>query len=71
MLLTQDGVQNGCQIIICLTLCFSRSVKWLLKQVIVHNNLMGKGLKNMYDTQSDTFSRLQTYPLLYKQYDIF
>ena len=38
---TQNGIQNGCQIITCLALCFSRSIKWLLKQVIFHNNLMG------------------------------
>ena len=50
------------QIIICLTLSFSRSFKWLLKQVIFHNNRMGKGHKNMYDTQNDTYSRFQTYP---------
>ena len=32
---------------------------------------MGKGRKNMYDTQSDTYSRIQTYPYLYEQYDTF
>ena len=61
ILLTQDGVQNGCPIIICLTLCFSRSIKWLLKQVIFHNSLIGEGHKNMYDTQGDTYNRFQTY----------
>ena len=44
---TQSDVQNGCQIILCLTQCYSRSVKWLLKQVIFHNNLKGKGHKNI------------------------
>ena len=47
ILLTQDGIQNGCQIILCLTLCFSRSIKWLLKQMIFHNNLLSKGHKNI------------------------
>ena len=60
--LTQDGVQNGCQVILCLRLSFSRSIKWLLKQVIFCNYVMGKGHKNMYDTQSDAYSRFQTYP---------
>ena len=32
------------------------------EQVSFQNNLMSKGHKNIYDTQSDTYSRIQTYP---------
>ena len=53
VLLTQDGVQNGCQITICLTVCFSHSIMWLLKQVIFDNSLVGKSHKDIYVTQND------------------
>ena len=45
VLLTQDGVQNGCQIIICLKVCFSHSIIWLLKQVMFDNSLVKKAIQ--------------------------
>ena len=53
VLLTQDGVQNGFQIIICLTVCFSYSIMWLLKQVMFDNSPVGKSHKDTYVTQND------------------
>ena len=52
VLLTQDGVQNGCQIIICLTVDFSHSIMWLLEQVIFDNSLVEKSHKDIYVTQN-------------------
>ena len=50
VLIMQDDVQNGCQIIICLTVCFSHSTVWLLKQVIFITVLWKKVI---YATQND------------------
>ena len=53
VLLIQEGVVNGCQIIICLTVCFSHSIMRLLKQVIFDNSRVEKSHKDIYDTQKD------------------
>ena len=42
---------NGC-------LMADRCLSFYFKQVIFHNNLIGKEHNNLYDTQSDTHSRL-------------
>ena len=53
VLLIQDGVQNDCQIKICLTVCFSNSIMWLLKQVHFYNNIVEKKHKDIYATQNE------------------
>ena len=53
VLLIHDGVQNGCQNIICLTVCFSHLLMWLLKQVPFDNGLVEKGHTDIYFTQND------------------
>ena len=53
VLITQHGVQNGCHIIICLTVCFSDSIMCLLKQIIFHNSLVEKSNKDIYVTRND------------------
>ena len=47
VLLTQGGVQNGCQIIIC------RSIMWLLKQLIFDKSCGKKSHTDIYVTQND------------------
>ena len=51
--ITQDGVQNGCQSTICLTVCFSHSIMWLLKHIIFYNSLVEKSHKDIYVTQKE------------------
>ena len=61
VLLTQDGVQNGCQIIICLTVCFSHSIMWLLKQVIFITVLWKKAIK-IFMLLKTTIQEVQNIP---------
>ena len=53
VLLTKDGVQNGCQSIICLAECFSHSILWLLKQLSFDTSIVEKSHKDMYVNQND------------------
>ena len=59
VLLIQDVVQNDCKIIICLTVCFSHSIMWLLKQVIFTAILWEKSHKVIYVNQNASLGRLK------------